>query len=82
MRTILIVIISVLLAPGLSFGGSARIYVPDYGDSGWQTYTYTAGPAGFTGTVGFVVSNVIDTSAYSELLLDNLSHGGAGNPGI
>jgi hypothetical protein len=83
MKTILIVIISVLLAPGLSYGGPATIYLPDYGDTGWRTYTYTAGPEGFTGTVGFVVSNVKDNSAYSELLLDNLSQGGGGtNPGF
>jgi hypothetical protein len=78
MKTLLIVIISVLLAPGLSYGGPALIYVPDRGDTGWQTYTYTAGPEGFSGTAGFVVSNVLDTSAYSELLLDNLK--GAGEP--
>ena len=78
MKKILIVIISVLLAPGLSFGAPAPIYVPNQGATGWQTYTYTAGPEGFTGTAGFVVSNVKDNSAYSELLLDNLSHGGGG----
>ena len=61
----------------------APIYVADYGDTGWQTYTYTAGSEGFTGTVGFVVSNALDKSAYSELLLDNLSQGGGGiNPGF
>ena len=76
MKTILIVIISVLLAPGLSYGAPALIYVPDKGDTGWQTYTYTAGPEGFTGIAGFVVSNVKDNSAYSELLLDHLSQGG------
>ncbi len=83
MKTILIIIISVLLAPGLSYGAPAPIYVPDKGDTGWQTYTYTAGPEGFTGTAGFVVSNVKDNSAYPELLLDNLSQGGGGtNPGF
>jgi hypothetical protein len=78
MKNILIVIISVLLAPGLGFGGPPPIYVPDKGATGWQTYTYTAGPGGFTGTAGFVVSNVKDNAAYAELLLDNLSHGGGG----
>ena len=78
MKKILIVIISVLLVPGLSFGAPAPVYVPNQGDTGWQTYTYTAGPEGFTGTAGFVVSNVKDNSAYSELLLDNLSQGGGG----
>ena len=78
MNKILIVIIIVLLAPGFTFGAPAPIYVPNQGATSWQTYTYTAGPEGFTGTAGFVVSNVKDDSAYSELLLDNLSHGGGG----
>jgi hypothetical protein len=82
MKKILIVTIILWLAPGSSFGAPPPINVADYGDTGWQTYTYTAGPGGFTGTAGFVVSNVIDTSAYSELLLDNLSQGGAGNSGF
>jgi hypothetical protein len=78
MKKILIIIISVLLAPGLSLGAPAPIYVPNHGATAWQTYTYTAGPEGFTGTAGFVVSNVKDNAAYPELLLDNLSHGGGG----
>jgi hypothetical protein len=83
MQKILIIIISVLLAPGLTYAAPAVVYVPNRGDTGWRTYTYTAGPEGFTGTAGFVVSNVIDNSAYSELLLDNLSQGGGGtNPGF
>ena len=83
MKKMLIIIATVLLVLGFNYGASAWIYVPDQGDTGWQTYTYTAGPGGFTGTAGFVVSNVIDNSAYSELLLDNLSQGGGGtNPGF
>lgn len=54
----------------------AWVSVPDAGDTGWQTYVYQAGEAGFTGTAGFVVSNVLDDAGYSNLLLDNLSHGG------
>jgi hypothetical protein len=82
MKKMLTIIASVLLVLGFSQGASAWIFVPDQGDTGWQTYAYTAGPEGFTGSAGFVVSNVIDNSAYSELLLDNLSQGGAGNPGF
>ncbi len=82
MKKILIVIISALVASGSSFVPPAPIYVADYGDTGWQTYTYTAGSGGFTGTVGFVVSNALDKSAYSELLLDNLSQGGGGTTGF
>ncbi len=59
-----------------SASSEAWIGVPDMGDSGWQTYRYQVGPAGFNGTAGFVVSNAVDPSAYSELLLDNLSQGG------
>ncbi len=55
----------------------AWVYVSDLGDTGWCTYTFAAGAGGFSGTAGFVVSNVVDNSAYSELLLDNLSQGGA-----
>ena len=78
MKKSLIIITTVLVVLGFNLGASAWIYVPDQGDTGWQTYTYTAGPGGFTGSAGFVVSNVIDNSAYSELLLDNLSQGGGG----
>jgi hypothetical protein len=80
MKKLLIVIATVCLVFGLNYGASAWIYVPDYGDTGWQTYAYTAGAAGFEGTAGFVVSNVKDTGAYSELLLDNLQGGGGTNP--
>jgi len=67
----------VVLIISVDAGQSAAwMSVPDGGDTGWQTYSYQAGPDGFGGTAGFVVSNVIDDSAYSELLLDNLSHGG------
>jgi hypothetical protein len=54
----------------------AWVLVPGAGDTGWQTYVYQAGEAGFSGTAGFVVSNVLDEAGYSNLLLDNLSQGG------
>jgi len=78
MKKMLIIMGMVLLMLGFNYAASAWIYVPDQGDSGWQTYNYTAGSGGFTGSAGFVVSNVIDNYAYSELLLDNLSLGGGG----
>lgn len=82
MKKILVAIAGVLLVLGFNYRASAWIYVPSQGDTGWQTYTYTAGPGGFNGIAGFVVSNVIDNAAYSELLLDNLSQGPAGNTGF
>ena len=78
MKRLLIIMGTVLLVLGFHYAASAWVYVPDQGDTGWQTYNYTVGSAGFDGSVGFVVSNVIDTSAYPELLLDNLSLGGGG----
>ena len=82
MKKMLIIMGTVLLVLGFNCAASAWIYVPDQGDTGWQTYSYTVGSAGFAGSVGFVVSNVVDNSAYPELLLDNLSLGGAGNSGF
>jgi hypothetical protein len=79
MKKLLIIIATVWLLLGVNYGASAWISVPDYGDTGWQTYAYTAGPGGFAGTAGFVVSNIIDNSAYPELLLDNLKGGGGTN---
>jgi hypothetical protein len=81
MKKMLIIIATVLLVLGFNYAASAWIYVPDQGDTGWQTYTYTVGSGGFAGSAGFVVSNVVDNYAYSELLLDNLSHGGGGTNG-
>jgi hypothetical protein len=81
-KKIVIFSVTTLLVLGSSLGASAWIFVGDQGDTGWQTYAYTAGPNGFSGKAGFVVSNAVDSSAYSELLLDNLSQGGAGNPGF
>jgi hypothetical protein len=78
MKKMLIIIGTVLLVLGFNYAASAWVYVPDQGDTGWQTYSYTVGPGGFVGSVGFVVSNVVDNYAYSELLLDNLNVGGGG----
>jgi hypothetical protein len=81
MKKLLMIIATVCLVLGLNYGASAWVYVPSRGDTnGWLTYTYTAGPTGFEGTAGFVSSNVIDDSAYSELLIDNLRGGGVTNP--
>jgi hypothetical protein len=82
MKKLLTIIATVWLVLGLNYGASAWIYVPNYGDTGWQTYTYTAGSGGVTGTAGFVLSNAFDTGAYSELLLDNLKGGGGTNLGF
>ncbi len=78
MKKLVIIITTAWLVLGVNHGASAWFYVADRGDTGWRTYTYTAGPEGFTGTAGFVVSNVLDNYAYPELLLDNLSQGGGG----
>jgi hypothetical protein len=74
MRNLLFLVLALSIFTG-DLTAHAWVFVPDNGDTGWRTYVYQTGPAGFDGTAGFVVSNVIDDSAYSELLLDNLSHG-------
>jgi hypothetical protein len=78
MKKRLIIMSTVLLVLGFNYVASAWVYVPNQGDTGWQTYSHTVGSAGFAGSVGFVVSNVIDNYAYSELFLDNLSLEGGG----
>ena len=42
MKKMLIIIATVLLVLGFNYAASAWVYVPDQGDTGWQTYTYTA----------------------------------------
>jgi hypothetical protein len=76
MRKMVLLVVVLVLGLGHDIAVLAWTSVPNQGDSGWKTYTYTAGPEGFSGIAGFVVSNVIDDSAYPELLLDNLSQGG------
>jgi hypothetical protein len=76
MKKMLTIITMVILVLCCHYRASAWVYLPDQGDTGWQTYLYTAGAGGFTGNAGFVVSNAVDNTAYSELLLDNLSQGG------
>ncbi len=75
MKKLVLLLVSCFILT-MDIKAQAWMFVPDNGDTGWQTYSYQTGPAGFSGTAGFVVSNVLDNSAYSELLLDNLSHGG------
>ncbi len=38
----------------------AWVFVDAYGETGWQRFTCQAGPAGFSGTAGFVVSKGIN----------------------
>jgi hypothetical protein len=57
------------------------IFTTTYWDTGWQTYKYTAGPAGFTGYAGFVAADIY--AADVILLIDNLSQcGQPGNEGF
>ncbi len=74
MKKALLAIVAVaVIALGSSVPAAAWVFVPTYEDTGWQTYTYTAGANGFQGTAGFVVSDQGDTVLSSKLLLDNLS---------
>jgi hypothetical protein len=64
-----IVVLSVMATP-------APAWVITNFDTGWQTYSFNAGPTGFTGTAGFVVSCEGDLFLNSYLLLDSLSQCG------
>ncbi|MCK9376926.1 MAG: hypothetical protein M0P73_12325 [Syntrophobacterales bacterium] len=72
-RKILLAGVAALVLGLMVAPASAWIIVPDYGETGWQSYTYTAGAGGFSGTAGFLVSNHGDTDNDSGLLVDNLS---------
>jgi hypothetical protein len=72
-RRILLLGVAALVLGLMAAPASAWIFVPDYGETGWQSYTYTAGPGGFSGTAGFLVSNQGDTDLDAGLLVDNLS---------
>jgi len=50
---------------------AATLYVPDFGSTGWQSYSHTFS-AGFTGSVVLGVSDAGDNVLPSQLLLDNL----------
>jgi hypothetical protein len=65
-------LLAFLLLP-VSADASWTFVVPE-GGTAWQTYQKTF-DQGFTGTVGFAVSNVADNIFYSYLLIDNLSQG-------
>jgi hypothetical protein len=59
----------------------ATIFVPSYGETGWQSFTiYYTGSNPFTGFANWLVANTIDTALNSELLLDNISQNALGNP--
>jgi hypothetical protein len=62
---------SVLLADIASVG--------DYGDTGWQSYTYTFATAG-TGIIRFGAINILDEDFDSKLLLDAVASGSAPIP--
>jgi hypothetical protein len=60
---------------------AATIIVPGYGETGWQTYSYTFN-TDWKGTFGIGVSNYSDMENDSRMLVDNLSIGPSGNRGF
>ncbi len=69
------VCVSVLPAIG------APLIVPDYGDTGWQTYSHEF-PPGWRGTFGIGVANFGDMANDSQLLIDHINMGPPGNSGF
>ena len=73
---------ALLLATIFAGRSHAVLYVPDFGETGWQTYAVTL-DTDFSGIVGIGVSNLLDTALDSVLLIDNLvGMGPAGNEGF
>ena len=71
----------VLLLLGLTLlnqNAFAYFLVPDYGSTGWQTFSQTF-DTDWSGQAGLLVSNYDDEAVDSVLLVDNLSHHPAGN---
>ena len=68
--------LTLMIIAVLGIAAPASAWVTTNFDTGWQTYSLTAGPSGFTGTAGFVVSCQGGLSLNSYLLLDNLSQCG------
>lgn len=82
-RNAFLILVMVLAMVSSSVPAVAWVFVPSYGDTGWQSFSFTADSSGFTGIAGFVVSNELDMVVDSFLLLDNLSQAGAaGNQGF
>lgn len=59
----------------------APLIVPDYGDTGWQTYSHEF-PTGWWGTFGIGVANYGDMVNDSQLLIDNINVGPPENFGF
>ncbi len=73
-RAFFVLAIALMLAFGSVTSSSAWLYVPNYGDTGWQSFSYTS-PTGFgstTATLTFGVYDVGDQSLASTLLIDNV----------
>jgi hypothetical protein len=71
MKKIFILTAMAIFVGILTVPAAAWFYVDFYGCTGWQTYTYTAGSSGFTGTAGFMSSG--NSLVDSPFILDNLS---------
>lgn len=77
--TIIVLLFLLLVSSSIS---NATIYVPSYGETGWQTWTMTF-DSDFSGTAGIGVSNEGDYFLDSVLLIDRLvNFGPASNQGF
>ena len=71
-KFVLIGIAALLILPILSSVSSAVIIVPDFGETGWQTYSHTFEEE-WEGYVGIGVSDYGDEVWGSILLIDNFA---------
>ncbi len=69
----LVILLALVLVSCVS-NAYALIEVGDCGETGWQTYTYTASKA--FAYYGFLVTDAVDTAGPSQLLVDNVKKNG------
>ncbi|MEW5894895.1 MAG: PEP-CTERM sorting domain-containing protein [Candidatus Omnitrophota bacterium] len=71
MKKFLLTAALVCLIFGVPREANALIHVGDFGESGWQNFSFTAANS-FNGNIGFLVSDVGDILVPSTLLIDNI----------
>ncbi|MDY7001128.1 MAG: hypothetical protein SVS15_05025, partial [Thermodesulfobacteriota bacterium] len=75
MKRLLLIGTALMLVVMLAQPAAAFMEVPSYGATGWQTFSWTP-DGGFTGDIGWLVSDESDDEQPSYLLVDNLTLGG------
>jgi hypothetical protein len=75
-KTFLILAVALMLAVSFVTASSAWVIVGDYGETGWQSFSFTSTQANgawdYGATLTFGVSDALDSVLNSQLLIDNV----------